>query len=110
MRTDTVRIKIRRERGDQGWPDITQLIVNLFPRLVQTFEEANDFFQEKTSMYPLEYYELFVRPAIAVLSLEEAEKLIMALEERTSVKAEGVPFKISFGGKHYTISIEYPCG
>ncbi|MCS7135627.1 MAG: hypothetical protein RMJ14_02595 [Nitrososphaerota archaeon] len=110
MKTDTARVKIRRECTDQSWPDITQSIVNFFPRLIQTFEEANDFFQEKTSRYPLEYYELFVSPAIAVLSLEEVEKLITILEEKTSAKVDEGSFKISFNGKQYTISIEYPCG
>jgi hypothetical protein len=110
MGTDTVRIKIRREHGEYVWPDITQPIVNLFPKLIQTFKEADYFFQEKTSMYPLEYYELFVRPAVAILSSEEAEKLITILEEKTSAKVDEAPFRASFDGKPYTISIEYPCG
>ncbi|MEM0090216.1 MAG: hypothetical protein QXF84_02580 [Nitrososphaerota archaeon] len=110
MKTDIVRVKIRREYCKENWPDITQLIINIFPKLVQTFKEADSLFQEKVSMYPLEYYELFVRPAVAILSPEEAEMLIMTLEEKTSAKADDTSFKVSFGGNQYTISFEYPCG
>jgi len=71
--------------------------------LVQTFGEVDYFFQ-------VEYYELFVRPAVAVLSPENAEKLMMILEKRSLTKTDGAPFKVSFDGKPYTISREYPCG
>ncbi|MEM2910356.1 MAG: hypothetical protein QXO01_04760 [Nitrososphaerota archaeon] len=110
IRTNTIRIKIRRELGGQDWLDITQLVVNFFPKLIHAFEEADTSFQEKTSTYPPEYYELFVRPAVVVLPLKEADELIRNLEEKTSTKFSEGSFRVCFDGKHYTISVEYPCG
>ncbi|PUA31738.1 MAG: hypothetical protein B9J98_05305 [Candidatus Terraquivivens tikiterensis] len=110
IKADSVRIKIRRESADQEWPDVTQLVVSLFPELIHAFKEADASFEEKTSTYPPEYYELFVHPAVAVLPLEDADKLIVELEKRTAKKVDDGSFRVLFDGKQYTISVEYPCG
>lgn len=110
LKGDKVRFKIRRELSNENWPDVTEIVNKCFPNLVQHINLADSIFEDMIRRYPIEYYELFVKPSIIIMDKESAISFIKLFEELTNTKIDQSSFKICYEGKHYTISLEYPCG